>query len=653
MGLSVIPAKGKPLEAVAGAQTGKPKSGFFGILASELKSASSTGPQRECEAIRSVSVSAQTAASGEEAEAGEKSGTADPSPTSIPTLTENAGDAHSGSRVFLESETSEDSEPVPPVAEDEADGDDADAGASGAVPELPAIVVAAVGPNSAAHSVNTTENSSPSGEAEEVKAGRPGLAGIGVAKAMRDDGGRGVSEQVSGGAAREGLKVSAPEEPAGGPDVFAETGTKASSADMAADAKAAGTGSASAAVLPAELPGSGIFVEKENPVLADKARPPLEQGAARKEFELATATAAVPTVENADDANPAFQAGVSQGVAPEVAGDVRIIKKAWETAPGTAESASPPATRVSVDEQELSGTADDTTVEPAPAEKPALKNRGHHMRSGWRLWPKASAGAKVAPAAPAPTGGEAAVSLKARAQKAESPAMPKKAEAAKSPEGVVKAGQREESTRVRKADEPPKVETNEATPPRERAAAFSAESGEGASDSGKADLGSKAVGQPVSADPRAEAPERRAEPQQPLREAKEILRQVQGPLRVAFLQRGERAVIQLMPEALGKVHVEISRTGHGMTANFRVETVEAKEALTSQVVQLQKGFEGRGVNLVSVNVELGNDRSAGNGGQAGQRRKGRPQPQMNARMETDKVGAGESAWKPWGFETRA
>ena len=136
--------------------------------------------------------------------------------------------------------------------------------------------------------------------------------------------------------------------------------------------------------------------------------------------------------------------------------------------------------------------------------------------------------------------------------------------------------------------------------------------------------------------------------------AREISRQVGLGLRVSFLQRGDRALIQLKPESLGKVQVDLMRTNEGITARFRVETQEAKDALGSQLPQLKNSFESRGVNLVSVQVELGDGRDP-NGRTGGeQKRRGRAVNQeISGTRSSLQDSSVENVWSPWGFETRA
>lgn len=134
------------------------------------------------------------------------------------------------------------------------------------------------------------------------------------------------------------------------------------------------------------------------------------------------------------------------------------------------------------------------------------------------------------------------------------------------------------------------------------------------------------------------------------RMAREIARQVKSGLSMALLKRGEHVVVKLNPEALGKVEVDLVRTSEGLTARFKVESPEARDALNAQLPEMKESIEARGVNLASVKVLLGDTGAEGFGpGREAQRRFGRGAGRFNNQNAPEETPVLES-WKPWGFE---
>lgn len=62
--------------------------------------------------------------------------------------------------------------------------------------------------------------------------------------------------------------------------------------------------------------------------------------------------------------------------------------------------------------------------------------------------------------------------------------------------------------------------------------------------------------------------------------------------------------MQLNPESLGKVLLSVSNRNGVMTANFTVQTVEAKEALESQMYQLRENLEQKNLKVEAVEVSV-------------------------------------------------
>lgn len=124
--------------------------------------------------------------------------------------------------------------------------------------------------------------------------------------------------------------------------------------------------------------------------------------------------------------------------------------------------------------------------------------------------------------------------------------------------------------------------------------------------------------------------------------------QVSRAVRVAIRTGSDRMTVQLEPEHLGRVHVEVAREAGGLTAHIRVETPQAHQLLLNELPALRAAAETRQVPLVHVAVEF--DRGDG---RHGDRPDPRPRGRRRAGAESleDEVAV-RSAWMPWGFETR-
>lgn len=133
-------------------------------------------------------------------------------------------------------------------------------------------------------------------------------------------------------------------------------------------------------------------------------------------------------------------------------------------------------------------------------------------------------------------------------------------------------------------------------------------------------------------------------------------RQVGDAVRLAIMNRGDRAVIQLRPEALGRVQVNLIREADGITARIQVETAHAQQALTSEVEQLRESFASRGVNLLEVQVELQERRADEGGSWQNEGKKNNNGNRLEDEVELSELPDTELMtphWQPWGFEVRA
>lgn len=84
----------------------------------------------------------------------------------------------------------------------------------------------------------------------------------------------------------------------------------------------------------------------------------------------------------------------------------------------------------------------------------------------------------------------------------------------------------------------------------------------------------------------------------------EILDQVMNQIRVGISQEVTSMDFMLHPETLGRVHVSVLAKEGVMTAQFTVQSEEAKQALESQLVTLRQTFEDQGLKVESVEVNV-------------------------------------------------
>ncbi|NOY44178.1 MAG: flagellar hook-length control protein FliK [Deltaproteobacteria bacterium] len=120
-------------------------------------------------------------------------------------------------------------------------------------------------------------------------------------------------------------------------------------------------------------------------------------------------------------------------------------------------------------------------------------------------------------------------------------------------------------------------------------------------------------------------------------------------MRLAVHRGGERVTVQLEPEHLGRIHVEVVREGGRLSAQIRVETPQAHQLLAAELPALRAAAEARQVPLIHVTVELDHGQGRGEGGDPGPRRRHR-RPAGGDPVE-EEVSVGTS-WMPWGFEAR-
>ena len=84
----------------------------------------------------------------------------------------------------------------------------------------------------------------------------------------------------------------------------------------------------------------------------------------------------------------------------------------------------------------------------------------------------------------------------------------------------------------------------------------------------------------------------------------DIVNQVVEQIKVTLGKETTTMQMQLNPENLGKVLISVTSKNGVMTANFTVQTEEAKEALQSQMYSLREAIESRSLKVDAVEVEV-------------------------------------------------
>lgn len=96
-------------------------------------------------------------------------------------------------------------------------------------------------------------------------------------------------------------------------------------------------------------------------------------------------------------------------------------------------------------------------------------------------------------------------------------------------------------------------------------------------------------------------------------QALDITRQVSEQMRSSLSEGVTRLEMQLNPESLGKVLLTVSAKEGVMTATFRVQTEDARQALESQMFTLRENLEAKNIKVEAVDVQISNFDFADNG----------------------------------------
>ena len=87
-------------------------------------------------------------------------------------------------------------------------------------------------------------------------------------------------------------------------------------------------------------------------------------------------------------------------------------------------------------------------------------------------------------------------------------------------------------------------------------------------------------------------------------DTQDIMRQIMDYMRIQVRPDASNLEMQLHPESLGTLHIQVTSRGGVLTANFITQNEAVKAALESQMVQLKENFEQQGVKVEAIEVTV-------------------------------------------------
>ena len=87
-------------------------------------------------------------------------------------------------------------------------------------------------------------------------------------------------------------------------------------------------------------------------------------------------------------------------------------------------------------------------------------------------------------------------------------------------------------------------------------------------------------------------------------DTQDIMRQIMDYMRIQVRPEATNLEMQLHPESLGTLHIQVASRGGVLTANFITQNEAVKAALESQMVQLRENFEQQGVKVEAIEVTV-------------------------------------------------
>lgn len=129
-------------------------------------------------------------------------------------------------------------------------------------------------------------------------------------------------------------------------------------------------------------------------------------------------------------------------------------------------------------------------------------------------------------------------------------------------------------------------------------------------------------------------------------DTQDIMRQIMDYMKVSVKADGSDLEMQLHPQSLGTLHIQMASKNGVVTANFITENETVKAALESQMVQLKESFAEQGVKVEAIevtvqthqfeqNLEQGRGRGSNPENEAGVGRKRTRRINLNAALAED------------------
>lgn len=87
-------------------------------------------------------------------------------------------------------------------------------------------------------------------------------------------------------------------------------------------------------------------------------------------------------------------------------------------------------------------------------------------------------------------------------------------------------------------------------------------------------------------------------------DTQDIMNQIMDHMKLQLNADTKSLEMQLHPESLGTLHVQIASKGGVVTANFITQNEAVKAALESQMIQLKESFEEQGVKIEAIEVTV-------------------------------------------------
>lgn len=87
-------------------------------------------------------------------------------------------------------------------------------------------------------------------------------------------------------------------------------------------------------------------------------------------------------------------------------------------------------------------------------------------------------------------------------------------------------------------------------------------------------------------------------------DTQEIMKQIMDYMKIQLKPGMDQLEMQLHPESLGNLHIQITSKGGEVTAQFHVQNEAVRAALESQIVELKDTLKEQGVRVEAVEVTV-------------------------------------------------